>query len=259
MYCKTICPLSFEQFKYHWTHVLRLPKILDIQMPKDEKRAVRYVTKEDEYAVVIGVPVSHTSVRYKAYRYSLDHSKVTWTDSIPFSIVGFDRPVFDKAVSQFHNRERYYNKVSELLCVELYPWQQFIHDMVLEKPDKRTVCWLYDKDGDTGKSELATYLAHMYPFCLRAETVSTSDMAYALDVHVHRAVIFDLAREKCLHFKYSLLEKLKDGHLFSPKYESKSKSFDPMHVVVLSNYLPDKKNAYSRQMESICFGKGSEH
>ena len=255
MYCETVCPLTFEEFKHYWTNVLRLPKILDIQRPKDQKRAVRYVTKADEHCVVVGINVSQTSARYKAYRYALSHSTVKWTDDIPHSISSFDRHVFQQTVKEFNQRERFYKQVSELQVMELFPWQQVIHDMLMEKPDDRTVMWVYDKSGDTGKSKLANYLSHMYPFCLRTESVSSHDIAYALDDNLHRVVVFDLAREKCLHFKYSILEKLKDGHLFSPKYESKSKSFDPMHVLVLCNYLPDKKMLTLDRWKVFCLEK----
>jgi hypothetical protein len=36
------------------------------------------------------------------------------------------------------------------------------------------------------------------------------------------------------------LEELKNGYVFSPKYESKNKSFPTPHVVVLMNETPDR-------------------
>jgi len=40
--------------------------------------------------------------------------------------------------------------------------------------------------------------------------------------------------------QYDFLEELKNGYVFSPKYESKNKSFPTPHVVVLMNEIPDK-------------------
>ena len=54
-------------------------------------------------------------------------------------------------------------------------------------------------------------------------------------------VIFDLSRtqvDKIDHI-YDLMESFKNGHIFSPKYDSVVKTFSPTHVVVFVNFIPD--------------------
>jgi len=54
-------------------------------------------------------------------------------------------------------------------------------------------------------------------------------------------VVFDLSRtmvDHCDHI-YTIIEKLKDGCLFSGKYQSHSKIFDSPHVIVFANFKPD--------------------
>jgi hypothetical protein len=54
-------------------------------------------------------------------------------------------------------------------------------------------------------------------------------------------VVFDLSRtmvDHCDHI-YNIIEKFKDVCLFSGKYESHTKIFDPPHVVIFANFKPD--------------------
>jgi len=46
------------------------------------------------------------------------------------------------------------------------------------------------------------------------------------------------------------MEELKDGVLFSGKYESKTKIYDIPHVIVFANFLP-KENALSKDRLKI--------
>ncbi len=55
-------------------------------------------------------------------------------------------------------------------------------------------------------------------------------------------VIIDLARTQAesVNYFYQFIESLKNGVLFSPKYESGQKIFKPPHVFVFANYEPDQ-------------------
>lgn len=52
-------------------------------------------------------------------------------------------------------------------------------------------------------------------------------------------VIFDFAREQEERVNYHCIEKFKDGLMWSPKYNSKTKIFRPPRVLVFSNFEPD--------------------
>jgi len=130
----------------------------------------------------------------------------------------------------------------------LYPWQQDVLSKLRLVPDNRKIIWVYDPEGNKGKSTLAN-------ICLirefRNETIilegDVASMAYAYDNE--RIVFFDVTRTQAenLNHLYSFAEQLKNGRLFSRKYESRLKLFNPPHVVFLSNSPPDySKWTYDR-------------
>ncbi|KAK7505378.1 hypothetical protein BaRGS_00003540 [Batillaria attramentaria] len=54
-----------------------------------------------------------------------------------------------------------------------------------------------------------------------------------------RVVIFDLARSQEDHINYEIIESIKNGVMFSSKYESQMKIFPPPHVVIFANFPPN--------------------
>lgn len=122
---------------------------------------------------------------------------------------------------------------------EAQPWQIELVKLVQSEPDRRTVHWYWSEAGGTGKTKTATYLQD----CFNAFVIDigkTSDVAYSYDFE--KIVIFDLPRvmkDELFDHVYYLCEKFKDGRLFSPKYESKIKKFNPPHVIVFCNREPE--------------------
>ena len=240
-YIKTKNKVKFAAVQQYFTEVLKLPRLDDLERPKDVQKAIRYCTKDDEFAVVVGVDIAYTSLHYKAYRYSQFHNKVNWRDPVPSKVATCDRKLFCQMVEEFSQSEKEYSRMIAMKDLTLRPWQRAVYNLLNDPPDDRTVTWIFDRDGDTGKSVFAKYISSMNPKCLRVENVPMWDIALALDDH--NIIIFDLPRQKDvnINFKYAILEQLKNGHIFSPKYQSKEKIFGNVHVVVMCNYLPEKK------------------
>jgi len=64
-------------------------------------------------------------------------------------------------------------------------------------------------------------------------------MAYTLN-ETNRVVFFDAPRSKQGEFvQYDFLEEIKNGYVFSGKYESRYKRFNPPHVCVAMNEYPN--------------------
>ena len=112
-------------------------------------------------------------------------------------------------------------------------WQQSIIDTVKGTPDDRKIIWIWDTAGNMGKSRLSRHLVAEHGAIVLSGRVA--DMAYAYNDHP--IAIFDISRtqaETADHL-YSFAEQLKNGILFSSKYDSGQKVFTPPHVIFFSN------------------------
>jgi len=125
---------------------------------------------------------------------------------------------------------------------KLRRWQKKLVDDLKEEPNARTVIFIVDLQGNAGKSYLAEYCESV------DETNRTviqspdkiADMSYELIVNP-RVVFLDCERScsDMIEYLYKYIERLKNGRVFSPKYHSRVKRFNPPHVVVLMNQKPN--------------------
>lgn len=128
-------------------------------------------------------------------------------------------------------------KVVPSKIVELRPWQQVIWDKLQQEPHDREIIWVVDEQGGQGKTAFAQYIhAHLKAFYTNGG--KHADIAHAYDYEP--VVIFDFARSAEEYVSYALIEQMKNGLLFSPKYNSTMKRFPRPHVVVFSNFQPDR-------------------
>lgn len=125
---------------------------------------------------------------------------------------------------------------------ELRPLQVEILKIVENDADDRTVHWVVDLVGNSGKTTLAKSL------CLRRKdaiyiTGKSSDMKYGISKWLEKnelgLVMIDLARSQECYVSYQGIEEVKNGIFYNTKYESGMCMYDPPHVVVFANFYPD--------------------
>lgn len=129
--------------------------------------------------------------------------------------------------------------MEEMADAVLKPWQERLRDIVLEPPCPRKVYWLFDLVGNSGKSWMARYLVARHSAIIFTHG-KLVDLVHAYESQP--VVIVDLARtqaEKIDHV-YMLIESLKNGVMFSSKYDSQTKIFKPPHVIVFANFEPER-------------------
>lgn len=119
-------------------------------------------------------------------------------------------------------------------------WQQSVLDIVAGTPSPRLIHFIVDFDGNAGKSWLAAWLEYHHEKNVQVmKPGKHADMSYEYKEDTE-IFILDCPRSKQGDFiQYDFLENIKDGRVFSPKYESTTKRFVIPHVFVFMNEEPD--------------------
>lgn len=127
------------------------------------------------------------------------------------------------------------------VITEFNNWQKIVIDTIKTEPEPRLIYWIYDKNGGKGKTELCRYLFRN-KLIMWIRTAKTNDIKHILSEKKNcRDIIFDLPRSQN-KIDYGLLEELKDGLLFSGKYEGTCIEISIPHIFIMSNELPILQN-----------------
>lgn len=152
-------------------------------------------------------------------------------------------PWADRSLEEFEEEEEY--KGADLYSVP-YPWQQQLEDHLKDKcdsKDDRKIIWLYDPQGAGGKTKFIKKMAWKYHSTPCSYGRTTDILNLVSKVKRKRCFLFNLTRAKPMEIGsqdlYSTLESIKDGLVVNTKYETKSQIFDPPHIVVFANHLPN--------------------
>lgn len=135
-----------------------------------------------------------------------------------------------------HALERYKN-------VQWKPWQQDVLNKLAEKPDDRTVYWIYDRQGGNGKSFLCKYL-----YLTRNTIIADGkkdNIFNQMNIKVNEQelepeiVMLDIPRCGQAYMNYGVIEQIKNGLIYSGKYEGGDVIFDSPHIIIFANFEPD--------------------
>lgn len=123
---------------------------------------------------------------------------------------------------------------------DLWPWQQWVWNLVKNKcTDTRNIYWFYDPDGNNGKTTLVRALMfHLDAFKFSGKTVDVNNRLINMR-NPPNICIINITRSKEDYINYDSLEEVKDACPDSGKYEGGQKVFDPPHVLVFANRLPE--------------------
>lgn len=139
-------------------------------------------------------------------------------------------------------REEY--KGEDLKCMETpLPWQQKVLDSVATEPDDRTINWIYNAEGNVGKSKLMKYM-YWKKLGLRIPMGTSNQLrSSTVEKGPHRCYLVDLPRSRGaddrLQDLFAALEEIKNGWVETAMYgKAKVLMMKPPHLWVMSNFPP---------------------
>jgi len=123
-----------------------------------------------------------------------------------------------------------------------YGWQIQAHAILTGAIEKRSIYWIWEETGCTGKSDFCTWM-EVHHKIIGLGLGTANDNFYAVSELTARGYIFDIPRTLPIRFDwaevYMSLEKIKDRNFLSTKYKPKKVLLPVIpHVMVFSNYPP---------------------
>lgn len=195
----------------------------------------KYCSKDGDVVLQLGEP--RAAKQSNNVRALIDIVKKG--DEVPEEMMGLystRKRAFQEIADEETARERKKARLELYKTMKLRKWQMDLKRLLEREPDQRKIYWFYDRQGNKGKSWMAKYLDTTTD-CITLSNGKTADLYHAY--HGQRTVVFDLSRAQGEIFNYDAMEHIKNGHVFSGKYDSKTKCYDVPHVVVFANCEPD--------------------
>lgn len=135
-------------------------------------------------------------------------------------------------------------------AITLYTWQEDLIQTIKGEPHPRHIWFVVDIKGNGGKSTFCTYLEAIFEHVQVMKPGKKQDMAYDFNEDT-RVLLMDCPRSRTDVLQYDFLEEVKDGRVFSSKYESYTKRPGPCHVIVFMNEYPDQTKLSADRFQNI--------
>lgn len=121
-------------------------------------------------------------------------------------------------------------------------WHNQIFEILDSEPDIRTIHWFWEERGNVGKTWMAKWLVARHNAVILSgknndcanQILKTIEAGIAVNI-----VIFDIPRCNKDFVSYTAIESIKNGLLYSGKYEGGICVFNNPHVFIFSNQEPD--------------------
>lgn len=196
-----------------------------------------YCTKEDTRS---GGPYEYGTMRSRGTRSDIQ-KLVTFSRSAEIT----DEILFEEFADVYAKYPRFCDRLRKAAFernvnpAPLTPragWQSELVEYLTAPADQRKIRWICDPNGNTGKSYFATHYSDQRTYCITGGRYA--DIFYGYNYEP--VVFFDLARCRQESCPYEVMESFKNGYFLSTKYEVKRVKFNVPHVIVFSNFEPDR-------------------
>lgn len=233
--------LKFKFLKQQWKLITGI-RIDDIQSCKDIRQEVRYCTKEDYRPVNYNFDWDLCSLGCLAYHYANKYDMFSKISYPYMKLQPWQKKDFIDYYQIFKTQRDNSEVIADFESRNLFHWQRQVETMIkYHVQNDREVTWIVDPVGNAGKSYFSDYLTHFYD-CIAVDGNNLKTKDFALTYNLQKVVIIDFPRSTMDHLvNYDIIECLKNGRIWSPKYESQVKSFrhKKVQVFCFSNFFPD--------------------
>lgn len=117
-----------------------------------------------------------------------------------------------------------------------------ILNIIKEEPDNRTINWIWSEEGGVGKTSTCAYIERNYEGVCIANGKG-ADIKNSIVQHLEEnqldVLIINVPRCNENYVSYAAIEEIKDGLIYSGKYEGGFANIEHPHVIVISNFYPD--------------------
>lgn len=118
-------------------------------------------------------------------------------------------------------------------------WQLDIIELVQQEPDDRKIYWYWENEGQCGKSRLAKHLHMKFNAFVTGGKCADVMCGLAQRKEPPEIVVWDMPRSVEQSISYHAIEQIKNGLVYSTKYESCTICFNEPHVIIFANTPPD--------------------
>lgn len=156
---------------------------------------------------------------------------------------------YDRFLRQYYtdHHQRIVNQqlIDSTSGTSLSTWQTDLMALITSPPPPRKISWWWESTGGVGKSFMARHLV-LHHDAVLVQLMKKADMLHLLTKMIRsttRCVVFDLTRSSeagSVTVVYECLEMLSNQFICSGKYDSQSLHIPLMHLIVFSNYEPDR-------------------
>lgn len=219
------------------------PNISKITSPRSWKKACKYICKEDKTVVLaeddnFGFSIAESIWEHSNVQDALRTAQ-NLRDVMPIiALMGMKKLEWGREI-----------ECSIQDIDGMYPWQRKIWDFIAHKPNDRTVYWIGDEGGCKGKTQFIKYcdincdgkVLWIIP------SGSTRDIIHVVMEQINSGwrgdtIMINLSRSATcgsdMSHVYRVIEDLKDGMIFSSKYNGGKLLIPNVHVIVMSNTYP---------------------
>jgi len=117
-------------------------------------------------------------------------------------------------------------------------WQLEVIGIIQTKPDKRTIHWFWESVGGVGKTTLCKFLVVRHNALIVNGKSENMFHALASNPSRREVIVVNCPRSMQDYMNYGAIEMIKDGLVYSGKYEGAQLVFNCPHVFVFANTPP---------------------